>query len=265
MKNQKVSVIVIAKNEEKKIEDCLKSVAWADEVVVIDNGSTDKTAEIAKANNAKVTTFKGGTYATRKNKGAKEASGDWLFYVDADERATPEIEKEVRKKILSDKHSVYAVPRRNIILGREMKHGGWWPDYVKHLVRKELLTEWKGDLHEEPVYEGDLGYLENPLIHIKHDNLSEMVEKSNEWSEVEAKLLFESRHPKMAWWRFIRIMITELWYRLIRMRGFMDGAEGVIYAFYQSWYRFLVYAKLWELQLKTQNANVKTQNLKYNG
>ena len=92
--------------------------------------------------------------------------------------------------------------------------------------------------------------LKNPLTHLKHDNLEEMVEKTNKWSEVEAKLLFNSGHPKMSWWRFWRIMFTELMYRLVSLRGFMDGTTGIIYAIYQMWSKFLTYAKLWEMQRK---------------
>lgn len=249
-KNNKLSVIIIAKNEEKKIEKCLESVKWADEVIVIDNESTDKTASIAKKYGAKLISFKGGTYSERKDKGAEVAHGNWLMYVDADERVTTELRKEIEDRVLKydGATSVYAIPRRNIILGKEMKHGGWWPDYVKHLLKKSTLKGWKGDLHEEPVYEGRLEHLSSALLHHKHDNLSEMIEKTNTWSSIEAKLMLDVNHPPMNLVRFSTAVFRELWLRLIKKMAFLDGTEGVIYAIYQVYSRFISYAKLWEMQ-----------------
>jgi len=255
----KISVIIIAKNEEEKIKDCLESVVWADEIILVDNGSTDQTVRIAKIYKARIVKKTTGVYKDLRNKGLSEAKGEWVLYVDADERVTPLLKKEIEmvmaaSEISAREFSAFAIPRKNIILGREMKHGGWWPDYVKRLYKKDRLKGWYGELHEEPDFEGNLGYLINPLIHLKHDKLEEMVEKSNIWSDAEAQLLYKAKHPKMVWWRFFRIMVTELWYRLISLRGFLDGPEGIIYAFYQMWYRFMVYAKLWGIQLQTKNS-----------
>lgn len=258
-----ISVIIIAKNEEKKIGDCFESIKWADEIVLVDSGSTDKTKQIAKKYGARIFDYKGGGYSDWRNEGLKKAKEKWVLYVDADERVTPELRNEILSLLSASQNddiAVYAIPRRNIILGKEMKYGGWWPDYVKRLYKKDKLKKWKGDLHEEPQYEGEMGHLESPLIHIKHNNLSEMVEKTNEWSEIEAKLLYDSRHPKMFWWRFFRIMGTELWFRLIIKQGFRDGMEGVIYSIYQMWSKFITYGKLWEMQLKTNNEKLITKN-----
>ena len=135
------------------------------------------------------------------------------------------------------------------MFGKEMKHVGLWPDYVIHFFKKENYLKWKGALHEYPEFEGKLGHLKNPLIHLKHDSLSEMVAKTNEWSETEAKLLYRAKHPRMSWWRFIRIMLTELWLRLVKQSGYRDGTKGAIYSFYQMWSKFITYAELWEMQI----------------
>ena len=251
-KNLKLSVVIIAKNEEEKIADCIDSVDWADEIILIDSGSDDKTKEIAKNMGVQVFDVAGGSYDKWRNECIKYAKADWIFYIDADERVDEKLKKEIISRI-SDENSpfnAYAIPRRNFILGREMKHGGWWPDYVKRLFRMSALKKWTGELHEEPVFDGNMCYLTNPLIHIKHKYLSEMVEKTNKWSRIEAEMLYQSNHPKMTWWRFFRIMVTELWYRLIIKKGFMDGVEGVIYSIYQMWSRFITYAKLWEMQIR---------------
>jgi glycosyltransferase involved in cell wall biosynthesis len=254
-----ISAILKVKNEEARIKDCLESVSWVNEVIVVDSGSTDATVQIAKKAKAKVINYPKGSYADWHNKGLENAKGEWVLYIDADERVTPLLRKEIQNVIkrADQKYSAFAIPRRNFILKKEMKHGGWWPDHVKRLFKRENLEKWVGELHEEPIYKGELGHLKHPFIHLKHDNLLDMVEKSNTWSEKEARLLYEAKHPKMSWWRFFRIMGTEFWYRMIQLRGFLDGPEGIIYALYQMWYRFLVYAKLWEMQLQSQELKVK--------
>lgn len=146
-----ISAVVIAKNEEKKIKDCLASLSWVDEVVVINNNSTDKTANIAEKFGARVVNLTQGSYSELRNKGLEVAKHDWILYIDADERATPDLKNEITSLIQKiqknkDKRSrtYFAVPRRNIIFGKEMSHGGWWPDYVKRLYLKKFLKGWQG-------------------------------------------------------------------------------------------------------------------------
>jgi len=197
-----------------------------------------------------------GSFSDRRNFGAKKANGEWLFYVDADELVTPALRKELKSKIqnLKSKINAYAIPRINILLGQEMKHGGWWPDYVIRLIRKESLKGWKGELHEQPEIKGEVGKLVNPLIHNSHRNLKEMVEKTNEWSEIEAKLMFGKDHPPVNLPRFGTAMFREFWYRAIIKKGFLDGPVGVIEIIYQVFSRFVSYAKLWELQITNHNS-----------
>ena len=261
----KISAIIIAKDEEDKIVDCLKSVSWCDEIILVDTGSTDKTVVLAKKAKARIYEYQGGSYSDWRNEGLKHTKGKWVFYIDADERVTPELEKEIKNliNVRSDYGSeivAYAIPRRNVILGREMKYGGWWPDYVKRLFVKDKLRKWTGDLHEEPVYEGVIGHLENSLIHKKEDNLSDMVEKSNRWSEIEARLMFDSNHPKMSLIRFLSAILREFWYRIIKKKAFLDGTEGMIFGIYQVYSRFISYAKLWEMQNINQKPKIKNQN-----
>lgn len=265
--NTNLSVVIIAKNEEEKLPDCLKSVNWADEIILVDSGSTDDTIKIAKEFGSRIVNEKTGSYSKWRNKGMKRAKSDWVLYVDADERVTPQLRKEIQSTINnkhaqqspgedgSTIHSAYAIPRKNFILGKELKHGGWWPDYVKRLFRKDKFGSWAGELHEEPDFKGELGHLENPLVHLKHDNLEEMVEKTNKWSEIEAKLMFEADHPPMNILRFLSAMFREFWLRMIRHTAFLDGTKGIIYALYQVYSRFISYAKLWEMQLGKSNSS----------
>jgi len=259
--NIKLSAIIITRNEEERIGKCLDSVKWVEEVIVVDNGSTDKTVEVAKSR-AKVFEHTKGGFSGMRNRGAREAVGKWLLYVDADEIVNSLLHKEIISKVQSpeSKYVAYAIPRKNILLGREMKYGGWWPDYVMRLMKKDTFKSWKGELHEQPEISGEIGKLKNPLIHSTHRNLTEMVEKTNEWSEIEAKLMFEAGHPKMTVARFFTAMFREFWYRGIREKGFLDGPIGIIEIVYQVFSRFVSYAKLWEMQIGS--SKLKVQNSK---
>lgn len=260
----KISAIVLTKNSENLVADCLASVSWTDEIVVIDDNSRDKTREIARKAGGKVFTFSG-NFSEKRNFGTKKAIGDWLLYVDADERVTPLLRKEIRSAISHQQSTInhfiaYAIPRRNFVFGKELKYCGFWPDYVKRLFKKDKFRGWTGELHEEPNFDvdgevviggkGKIGHLEKPLTHLKHSNLSEMVDKTNEWSEIEAKLMFEANHPPMNLPRFLTAMFREFWLRMIKQKAFLDGTVGIIYAVYQVYSRFISYAKLWEMQIK---------------
>jgi glycosyltransferase involved in cell wall biosynthesis len=247
----KISAVIIAKDEEKMLPECLKTVTWADEVVVIDTGSIDKTSEIARKSGARVVDYKGGkNFSDWRNKGLKESNGHWILYVDADERIPSSLKIEIEKVIQNqDSHGAYAIPRRNIVLGQELKHGGFWPDYQKRLFKKGSLKGWNGEVHEEPGYVGELGHLNEPMVHQKHESIAEMVEKTNGWSEVEASLMYKANHPKMNIPRFMSAMAREAWKRLIVHKAFLDGKIGIVFALYQVFSRFVSYAKLWEMQI----------------
>ena len=262
MAKNKISVIINAKNEEEFITDCLESVKWADEILVlISPDSTDKTEEIASQFKVRIIEQKPKEmdFAAWHNQGMKEAKGDWLLWLDADERIPPLLKEEILQAIGSKQHetreveyAAYAIPRRNFLLGKELKHGGWYPDYVKRLFLKKNLEKWTGVLHEEPIFKGEMGKLENPLIHLQPDTIEPALEKSINWSDIEARLLFEANHPPVVWWRILRMGVTTLFDRLVKKQGFRDGTEGWIESFYQAFYTIIVYIRLWEMQKNNQ-------------
>ncbi len=233
----KISAIVLVggKVDQTLYQKCLESLSWADEIIKVE---ADKLA---------------GSFADWRNYGAKKARADWLLYIDTDEQVTPGLKKVILQSIGSSKFAAYAIPRRNIVFGKKMKHGGLWPDYVLRLIKKDKLRGWKGNLHEQPVVDGPIDHLKEPMIHIKHKTISEMVEKTNNWSEIEAKLMFDAHHPPMNIARFITAMLREFWLRIIKETAFLDGPEGIIYAIYQVFSRFISYAKLWEMQLNARS------------
>ncbi len=221
------------------LKKCLNSVSWCDEVVKVETENIR------------------GSFSEWRNEGAKMAKSDWLFYVDSDEEVTPALKKNILQVIDAGEFAGYAIPRRNKFLGHIMHWGGWYPDYVLRLIRKDKLKGWSGELHEQPLVDGTIGHLKEPLLHDSHRSLHNMVEKTNGWSEIEAKLLYESGHPKMNFFRFCSAAFREFWYRGIVKLGFLDGTVGVIEVIYQMYSRLITYSKLWELQLK----NEKSRNI----
>lgn len=254
-------MIINVKNEEDFIGDCLESVKWADEIVlVLSEESTDKTGEIAKNFGVKIIKQEQREmdFAAWHNQGMREARGEWLLWVDADERIPPLLKEEIKSSIINHKQSLllrnrssivaYAIPRRNFLLGKELKHGGWFPDYQIRLFKKNKLKGWIGRLHEHAEIEGEVGKLENPMIHLQPETIEPALKKSIRWSEIEAKLLLEANHPKVSWWRVLRMVGTTLFDRLIKKRGFLDGTEGWIESFYQAFHTMIIYIRLWEIQ-----------------
>jgi len=237
--NKISAIVLIGGNYDKGLlKKCLDSVSWCDEIVKV---NTDN--------------IKGGFPAWR-NAGAEMAKGEWLFYVDTDEEVTQALKNMILQVIGSNEFAGYAIPRCNIFLGHEMKWGGWKPDFVLRLIKKDKLVCWSGELHEQPKINGTICHLKEPLIHVSHRNLTEMVEKTNKWSEVEAKLLYDSGHPRMNIFRFFSAGFREVWYRGVKHLGFLDGTVGVIEIIYQTFSRLITYSKLWELQIKNESRNL---------
>ncbi|MBU4353688.1 glycosyltransferase family 2 protein [Patescibacteria group bacterium] len=253
-----ISAIIITKNEDARIEECIKSIVWADEVIVVDNGSTDKTIEIAKRLKANVVVDASHDFSRLRNKGASVAQETWLLYIDADERVTTELQKEILKttRQMAGRVHGYYISRTNFYLGHE------WPakDKMIRLMKKDALISWQGKLHEHPEIRGVIGELKEPLIHNTHRTLSEMVEKTNQWSEVEADLRLCANHAHMVWWRFLRVMGSAFWRSYICEGGWKAGIVGWIESIYQAFSVFITYAKLWELQQEKLSFRPKSRN-----
>jgi hypothetical protein len=232
MKNLVSAIILVGGNvDENLLKKCIDSVSWCDEIVKVDTSKIH------------------GSFSEWRDEGAKLAKNDWLFYVDSDEEVTSLLKTNIQKVLDTSEFAGYAIPRRNKFLGHTMHWGGWYPDYVLRLIKKDKLKGWFGELHEQPLVEGDVGKLKEPLLHDSHRNLHDMIEKTNKWSEIEAKLLFESGHPKMNFFRFCSAGFREFWYRGIVKLGFLDGVVGIIEVIYQVYSRLIAYSKLWEKQL----------------
>jgi len=261
MKNKiKLSIIVLVGNEENLIGQCLESCKFADENILVMANSTAKVKEIAlktipKIKITETTDEYNKNFTKWRNMGYKMANGDWILYVDADEVVTEELRKEILEIVKSSElrvTSYYVIPRANYFLGKRVRHGNSYPDYVKRLYKRSDFGGYTGILHEEPIINGEMGYLKNDLLHYTHRDLSSMVDKTNSWTDMEAQNLFENNHPPVYWWRFPRMMLTKFWERGVKEQMWKDGTVGWISIIFEMFDTFVIYAKLWELQTKNK-------------
>lgn len=259
MKKNFLSIIVLAGNEEKIISNCLKSCTWADEVILVAANSTDNTISIAKQTIPNIIIVEtrdeyNKNFSKWRNLGYQKSKGNWLFYVDADEVVTAKLKNEILSTIRKPSHSYYVIPRANHYLGKRVKYGGSYPDYVKRLYYRPKFKGYTGYLHEEPIITGSMGYLTTNLKHYTHRDLSSMLNKTIVWTDMEAKALFADKHPPVVWWRFLRMMFTKMWERLIKQQMWRDGNVGWISAIFEMYDTFIIYARLWELQQNGQKS-----------
>lgn len=254
----KISAVIIAKNEERMIADALESIKFCDEIIVINNDSTDKTKEVSEKFKAQVFEFTSSDFSELRNFGLSKTTGDYILYLDADERVSSQLKEEI-KKVTSTQNdtSAFRLKRKNFYFGENE-----WPliEKMERLFKKEALSGWKGKIHESPIVNGEVGDLNGFLLHFTHRDLESMLEKTIEWSDTEALTRYNTGHPKISWWRFPRVMLTAFLDSFIGKRGFRAGSVGVLESLYQSFSSFITYAKLWELQNKDKLVNKNVGN-----
>ena len=237
-----IGVLVITYNEEEMLADCLDSVTWADEIVVVDSDSKDKTREIAKEYTDKVYIREFDNFSNQRNFGLEKLESDWILVLDADERVTPELQAEIEEKIVSGNHDLYQIPRKNFFLGKWIKHAGWYPDYTDRLFKNDQSIRYAGDVHESPTFTGKKGRMDQPMIHYTYRDINHYINKINHYSTLNAEE--SNKKPSIFYvfarpiWEFINVYFIK--------RGFLLGKEGIIFAMISSLDRFLKYAKLWE-------------------
>lgn len=243
-----LSIIIISKNEEGRMKVCLESVKWADEIIILDNGSKDETLEIAKKYTERVFEYSDFDFASIRNEGMKKAKGEWVMYVDCDERVLLPLKEEIESLIKSSQYSAYAISRKNVILGQEVNYGPYKKDWVVRLLKKEDFKRWSGKVHESASFNGKLGYTKNSLLHLTHRDVDQIVLKSLEWSKIDAELRYDSNHPKMSGWRFLRILFSEMFKQGIKRGGFFNGTVGTVDSILQVFSLFITYVRLWQIQ-----------------
>jgi glycosyltransferase involved in cell wall biosynthesis len=243
-----LTAVILTLNEEKHIEACIKSLNWADEVVVFDSFSQDKTVELAKGVEAKVFQSRFQNYAQQRNAALDNIQTDWVFFVDADERGTPELAEEIREVIAARPEAGWYVPRHNYIFGRLTKGAGWFPDYQLRLF-KYGLVRYERPVHEIAIVDGEIGYLQSPLIHHNYENKSHFQAKQRAYTDYDAGILKEKGiRPKP--YTYLLQPLRHFWWRFVTLKGYQDGLHGLRLSTYMAYYEWVKYWKLGQLYKK---------------
>lgn len=249
-KHISISALIIAKNEARMIANCIKSVSWCKEVIVIDDGSTDETREIAESLAAKVISFKHDSFARLREEAVKRAQYDWVFYIDADERVTPTLAKEIQVMIETSEAKVFRIQRENIYFGRKFTAGGWHDDWVERVFFKKALAGWVGQVHESPQFTGSVIDLKTKLVHFTHRDVVSGLVKTAAWTPMEAQELYKAKIPTVTFFTLLRKGFMEFFRRAVIKQGYKDGMAGLVESVIQGINRVLVYIQVWELQQK---------------
>lgn len=245
----KVSAVVLTQDEERHLPACLASLPWADEVLVLDSGSTDRTRDIAQGAGARVVLREFTNFGDQRQAALELATYDWIFFVDADERVPPELADEVQDVITENCLEVgWWVPRRNFFWGHEVQHTGWAPDYQLRLIHRDHARYDETEVvHEVAHLEGPDGYLQTPLIHLNYESWDEFFTKQRAYASYEARRrLVEGRRVRI--WTFVLQPARAFWRRFIAWKGYKDGRLGLLLSLAMAWFELLVCRRLWQLQ-----------------
>ena len=243
-----ISCIILTLNEQKHLGDCLASLNWADEVIVFDSFSNDNTEAIAKEHGAKFIQHKFENYGAQRDAALKTTQADWVFFVDADERATPELEKEIRAVTASPEIVGWWVPRHNYIFGKLTLHAGWYPDYQLRLLKRDrALYDPTRPVHELVNLDGAEGFLQSPLIHLNYETVGEFIKKQNYYARYDAeRLRLEGKHAKLQ--NLLTRPIQEFLRRFITYHGWRDGLHGLRLSVLMGYFQYVVYRSLYQTQ-----------------
>lgn len=254
-----ISVVISAYNEETKIKRCLNSLKWADEIIFVDNGSTDKTVAIAKQFTSKIVYQPNSLMLNiNKNYGFSKATGDWILSLDADEEITQELAAEIRSNIKQTKPSNtpeaagYWIPRKNIIFGKWIQHGLWWPDKQLRIFRRGRGKFPCKHVHEYLAVDGPTEDLTSPYIHYNYETVSQFIRKMDTlYTESEMQNLLATNYH-LSWYDAIRFPVSDFVKIYFAQEGYKDGLHGLVLSMFQSFYSFVVFAKLWEKEKFTE-------------
>jgi len=242
----KISVIVITKNEEKNIFDCLKSVEWADEIIVVDSESTDKTIELAKKFTKKIIIRKWEGYVPQKKYALGLASNEWILSLDADERVTTELKDEILE-LSPGNFSGFKIRRKNFLLKKEITSCGWEKDYQLRLLKKDKTSLGDRLVHEKFIVDGDVKTLTNSMLHYTFSSFTDYLNKINYYTSLKAKEL-NKRKKRIGGWTIFSHTVSAFFTFFIIRKGFKDGVYGLIISFLHAVSTMMNYIKLWEMQ-----------------
>ena len=239
---QELTAVVLTLNEANHIQDCIQSLSWADRVLVFDSHSHDDTIALAKAAGAELLQSKFENYAQQRNAALDSLQTDWVFFVDADERGTPELGAEIRQIMAERPERGWYVPRHNYIFGQLTLGAGWFPDYQLRLF-KHGCVRYERPVHEIAVVDGGIGYLQRPLIHYNYQDIAHFRAKQRAYTSYDAHILYdEGVKPKPH--NFILQPLRHFYWRYVTLAGFLDGWHGLRLSLYMTYYEWVKYRKL---------------------
>jgi glycosyltransferase involved in cell wall biosynthesis len=242
----RLSVTIIAWNEEERLRACLESVAWADEIIVVDAESTDKTVQCAREFTDKIWVRPWTGFAAQKNFALEQATGEWVLSLDADERATPELRERIGRIVRANGPADgYSIPRKNVFWGAWVRHGGLYPDHQLRLFRRAAGRFADSAVHESVVVEGHVAALAEPMLHHSYRGLEDFVARSNRYSTLAAHEI-TSRGGRTGLADVALRPLGRFLSMYVLRRGFLDGWRGFVLAVLYANYVFLRMAKAWE-------------------
>lgn len=237
-----LTAVILTLNESEYIAECIHSLSWADRILVFDSYSQDDTVELAKAAGAEVLQSSFANYAQQRNAALAAIETDWVFFVDADERGTPDLAAEVRQVIAAAAEAGWYVPRHNYIFGHLTKGAGWYPDYQLRLF-KHGFVHYERPVHEVAVVDGAVGYLQNPLIHHNYRDKAHFQAKQEAYTAYDASILKQQGiRPRLH--NYLLQPWRQFWWRYVRLKGYQDGWHGLQLSAYMAYYEWVKYRKL---------------------
>lgn len=234
------------------VRECLDSLMWVDEVVIVDAGSSDRTREICREYTNKIFVNPWPGHSEQKNFALDLATYDWVLSIDADERVPPALQQEIEDALARpDRAEGYTIPRRNIFLGRWMRYGEWYPDRVLRLFRKSHGRFGGINPHDRVELQGRLGVLKEPLLHFTYRSLNQYIDKQYRYACISAQERLKRRpDAQVSVLTLVARPILKFVELYLIKRGFMDGTYGLVTAAFAAYFAFLKYARLWELTRK---------------
>jgi glycosyltransferase involved in cell wall biosynthesis len=251
-----ISLVMIAKNEEKDIANCINSAKdLVDEIIVVENGSTDKTVEVAKSLGAKVLHREFDTFASQKNYALSLAKNDWVLHLDPDEYLSEELKAEIKKALTENKGNPdgYDIPYKNYFLGKLMRHTGLGSEHHVRLFKKSKSMFGGGLIHEGIRVEGKTLKLRGHIVHNSYPDMEEYLEKFNDYTTLAANKMFAAS-KKFSIFRVLSVPV-EFWKRFLFKLGFLDGFRGLVWSAISAFYVFVKYVKLWKLEQDAKVGN----------
>lgn len=248
MKERKLSIYVLTFNNERTVERCLRSLRWADELVIVDSDSTDNTPKICRRFTDHVYQRKWTNHQEQYQYAADLTTNRWVMFVDADEEVPPELAQEIREELKADngQWDGYIVHRRTYYLGRWIKYGGWYPDYEIRLYDRDK-GRWKGGLHAKVTVDGRIRTMKNHYYHYTYRDISDQIQTIDQYSQTAAEDMLRDG-KKFSFFHMVLNPLFRFIKEYIFKRGFLDGIPGLVIVVSTMFYVFIKHAKLWERQ-----------------